>query len=54
MQQETQWRLPNFGMQIRINQTVKTEFLQYSLNLTGFNIITADQSYILLPLAVLF
>ena len=43
MQQETKWRLP---MQIRINQIVKTEFLlQYSLNLNGFHIITADQSY---------
>ena len=41
-------------MQIRINQIVKTEFLlQYALNLNGFHIVTADQSYVLLPLAVL-
>ena len=52
MQQETQWRLL---IQIRINQIFKTEFLlQYSLNLNGFHIITADQSYVLLSLAVLF
>ena len=37
------------------NQIVKTDFLlQYSLNLKGFIIITADQSYVLLPLAVSF
>ena len=42
-------------MQIRINQIVKTEFLlHYSLDLNGFHIITPNQSYVLLPLAVLF
>ena len=46
MQQETQWRLL---IQIRINQIVKIEFLlQYSLNLNGFHIITAFQSYVVL------
>ena len=52
MQKETQWRLL---MLIRLYQIVKIDFFSpLPLNLNVFHIIIADQSVILLFLAVLF